>query len=624
MYKLELILIPMILVVSCFVWSQEQKEFVCNSKNQQCGVRSPEGDTIIPFSFQSISRVSDSFYITHHKIDSGRKEVFKMCIFDLQGKKILSGEYDWINPDLQNKSIYFFKDGLSGFYDLKTQRTITRKGIYGVTSIPSPLKNVKFARLTLFYSEEGSEVLDPEFKTLFTTKEFIHTWSWKDSTDFDDIVYKFGVPNSNRTGYLDANGKVVVPDIYTHYYSPADHLSTFGDNKCFIATDGKKFDFYPGFGEEPIRGYQYLHFADHYLTAKIDNSWMLLDEELNVVFTDSKYGLSFLSGHFDPIDFNYENMYQEGSQFFAYHLFKRLDPQFNFIYQIDFGKPLKECHGWSNCIDKPGKVGLTNIRSKKSIPVEYEYILPLRNKTNEPYRSLKFHQEAPNYFWAISTNRATSKLYLTIYNDNLEKEKSYTLNERSLDFLRFDRRNLGDSMTKILVNEKGLYGMIRADGSTKIPFQYKRLRYHHPHGHNQIEHLYFGNDTHYGLFDAQGNMLLPVIYDTIYYPNPFHYDFLVGKKDGKYTFYLNQTGEQMNQISHIFEAEYIQTPNEIGDFYYRKSNYFIKDGFLYVIDKNEFVLMDERRVYIKQEKKELFRQKLVIDRSGKVLKNEMY
>ena len=507
---------------------------------------------------------------------------------------------------------------------MKTHRTITRKGIYSVNSVPSPLVNLKSVPLTLFSSEIGSEVLDSDFKTLFKTEKHIHSWSWKDSTGFDDIIYSFGVSNSGKVGYLNANGKVIVPDNYTHYYWPKDHFSTFRDDKCFIATDGKKFEFYPGFGKEPIKGYNYLHFEDHHLTAKVGGKWMLFDEGLKIVFTDSKYGLSFLSGHFDPADFNYEDMHEEGSQFFRYHLIDRLDPKFNFIYQIDFGKPIKGCDMWrGNCIDKLGEIGLVNILTKQSIPVKYHYLLPLSNKTNLPYTDANFQQNAPNYFWAIRTDKTNEKLYLTIYNDNLEKEKSFNLSEKSLAFLRFDRRNLGDSVTKIVVNEKDLYGMIRADGSIKIPFEYTRLTYYQLLQHNQIEHLYFGNDTHYGLFDAQGNMLLPVIYDTIYYPSHYDHNFLVAKKDEICTYYINETGEQIDGISKLFDEIYVQKPHEIGDFYYRKGRYFIKNGLLYVIENNELVLMDERRVDMKHEKKELFGQQITIDRSGKVLKNSI-
>ena len=91
MNKHELILIFLMLIMSYSAFSQYDKEFVCYSEDQRCGLLSPEGDTIIPFKFQNISRVYSSYYLTNRKIDGGRKENFKMCIFNLQGKKILPG-----------------------------------------------------------------------------------------------------------------------------------------------------------------------------------------------------------------------------------------------------------------------------------------------------------------------------------------------------------------------------------------------------------------------------------------------------------------------------------------------------------------------------------------------------
>lgn len=625
MNKLEFILIFLLVILSGGLWSQDKLEFVCYSKTQQCGVRSPEGDTIIPFKFQNISRIAFDYYIAHRRIDGLGKETFKMSIYDLNGKKVLPDEYDWVSADLKYNCIYFHKDGSTGILDLATQQSYNRIGVYGINSIQLSSETSEHDRLIILSSEKGSEVLNSQFNTLFSTEKYIYSGSANSSSRFsqDSMIYRFGDLYSGKTGYLNASGKVIVPDDYTDYFWAPDHFSNFGDNKCFIATDGKKYDFYSEIGAEPLTGFQYLHFSDHYLTAKRGTKWMLLDEQLKPVFTDSKYGLSFLSGQFDPIEFNYEDMFTEGSEFFTSHLISSLSPEYNFIYQIEFCEPIKDCDAWSrNCIKKQGKVGLSNVNSKQSIPVAYDYLLPFRY-INWFSKSHNFQQTAPNYFWAIKSSKAKGKLELTIYNDQLENEKSYTLNELSLDFLRRDIRNQGDTTTRILVNENGLYGMIRADGSIKVPFIYERLSYRRTNQHNHVEHLYFGNATHYGLFDAQGNMLLPVIYDTIYYPNNNHFNLILAKKGNTFTYYLNETSEQIAGISHIFEAEYIRKPNKQDHYYSGKASYFIKNGFLYVIDQSEAVLMDKERVYMKLQEIELFNRRILIDQSGKVLKNEM-
>lgn len=624
MKKFTVLIIFLFALVPLTTWSQYDLKFVCFSKTQNCGVRSAEGDTIIPFRFNNISRIASDYYITHRSV-KGRKEIFKMSIFDFKGKEVLPGEYDWIKPDLTYNCIYFHKDGHSGIFDLDTKRTVTKNGIYDISSIVLSKDQNQYDRLILLNGPKGSEVLNSNFNTLFTTEKYIRTYrpSSFSSPSVDSTIYSFGDYNSDKTGYLDANGKVIVLDQYTDYYWPTDHFSTFKDNTCFIATDGVKFDFYSSMGSEPVTGFQYLHFSDHYLTAKRDNKWLLLDNQLKPIFSDSKYGLSFCSGQFDPITFNYEDMFTEGSHFFNDHLISFLSPEYNFIYQIKFGQPIKNCDSWAgNCIKKQGKVGLSNVHSKQSIPVEYDYLLPF-SYNNWFNKSHNFKQSAPNYFWALRRDGTKEKIELVIYNDQLKKEKSYNLNEESLDFLRVDSRNQGDTTTRVLVNEKGQYGMIRADGSIKVPFIYSRLAFTKPHQHNQVEHLYFGNDEHYGLFDSRGNMLLPVLYDTIYYPDRYEFNLIVGELDNSYTYYIVDTGEQINTISQVFEAEYLKKPDDNAINYSRKSSYFIKNGFLYVLDQNKPILIDKERIRIDAQEKEIFNKKIVIDKSGKVLKNDM-
>ncbi len=612
------------LVLTECTWSQS--EDICFSKQQRCGVLSTSGDTIIPFRFQNIALHQATYYIAHRKLSEGKKAVFKMSIFDRKGNQVLPGEYDWIYSDTTHKYIKYYRDGSTSILETVTQKTITRKGVYNVDSYLNYGGNESPYRYTEFTSENGSEVFTATFESLFTTTEYIRGVIRFSVFNPEKNVYRFGDPNSDKYGFINGKGEVIIPEVYESFESSSGPFSIFRNDTCYIAKRGDKYDFYPGIYEKPITGFKYLQFWEHRMIAKKGNKWILFDEELNEIFSDSKHGLSFHSGHFNPVEFNYENMIFEGSEFYSYNIISGLRPESDFVFQVDFGKPKKAASEWvTYSSDKQGSVGLTNIKTKQSIPVKYTYLIPLIYSADSLKQHLYYSSISPEYFWAIKAEPKNAKLALTIFDNQLQEMCSYNLCDRSLQFLRKDIRNSGDTMTKILENDKGFYGMLRADGSVKVPFEYSRLYYHRPHNNNYVEHLCFGTDEHYGLFDPDGNNLLPVQYDTIYYPNRYNWNFVVAEQGENFTLYLNSTNEQIDGVSEFFTAKIIK---KIGsnEYYYNSngnSYYFIKNGLLFAMDPDGVTLMDENRMYMTHDKMRVFNGQIIIDRSGKVLKNTL-
>ena len=599
-------------------YSQYDRDPLCASKNQRCGLLSDDGDTLIPFIFKFIYR-NGEHYQTYRDIGTEKKPEGFWRLYDKEGNQPLPGDYSWIEKDTTAKAIYFRGNGETTIYFTETQKQITRPHINNVDWYKMFDENgVKRSYILLTSDFDGSELMDSSGQTIFTTPEYIHYPHSPHNTSVNNMIYLYGSPMQNKVGFLNSKGEVIAKNKYVDLIYPYDHWTSFGDGNAFIAYDGKHYDFYPESGAEPSTGYEYLHFWENQLTAKKNGKWMLLDQDLNVLYSDRKYGVSLNSGFFNPMEFNYEDMIHEGSVFYGSHLISGLPPESGFIYQIEFGKAKKDCGDYGkNCIKELGKVGIKDIHSNKSIPVKYNYILTL------PTLSLQEPQYQKHYYyWAVSHNEKEKLMELTIYNDNLKATKTVKLSDRSIAYLQQDKRPHSDTVTKILVNDEGFYGLMRSDGSMKVPFTYSRLYLTTLYNQNHFKHLFMGNSEAYGLFDTEGNLLLPVAYDTIYYPNRFNFNFLVAEKSNIYTLYFGDTEKKIEGISKFFEASYIPRPDEFFYSTHGQVHYCVKDGYLYSIENQELLLMDEKRVRFKNgDQKSYPFGRFTFDRTGKVLES---
>jgi hypothetical protein len=570
--------------------------------NKACscyGVINEKGDTVVPFEFQKIEFKPYQYYQVYKIYEKHKSE---MGVYNVSGEVIIPVKYNYIR--FEDEFIKYSSDNETGVHFIALNKHITRPELLNFQK----WENVNYSgKLFIFSGESGSEVFDFKLNLILKTEYYIH-YPYPLVNHPNEYNLIFSSPDNMRLrGIMNSKGEILIPAIYSEFKGARDYNVDLVSGEEIIAINSNSYDYYPMDSKNSVYKFDYIEFWKGYAATLKDGHWNLRDKNMNSIYEDSEYALSFQTYHFDPKEFDYRNTICEGCTFYEDALMTSLNPDDNFLFRISYGKIKKNCSTFhQNCIDKYAKFGLVNFITKENTPVDYNFIVS---------SSKWFHwnfKKKPSSFWCIQHDKRNGTVLLDIYSRDLLKTHSYSLNDSSLFLLKYSSYPTKDSCVQLLQNVDGKFGLLNPNGSINCAFVYEK--------HIFLDGAYhvFGDSKHVGLYDYHGKQILPVIFDTIHMLN-HQSKILVAKQEVRISIVHKDNGILLDSVSKYFEALREPVKGQSRNPYSR-TNYFIKDNFLYILDYDHIELMDEKRVSFQGATLKTVNG-LVIDRSGFIVSN---
>lgn len=355
------------------------------------------------------------------------------------------------------------------------------------------------------------------------------------------------VRKNGRIGYLDKNLKELVP------FGKYDSGERFNQNKLAIVSKKNHYGIINEFGKEIIKTeYDTIeHPTEYYNDSDIfagrkNNYFVLFDEKGNKVSDQIK------EFHFDgcKLGNKYKKIYQIKSLSGSYGV---IDDAGNTLIPCIYDE-IQDFHGDNNTIVKyKGKFGIIGSNNKIVYPIDNDNI----------------------YTW--------KDIDYFIINKN---QKAGILDKNLRIVLKFDYQDLSPchyDTNRFIAKQYDKYGVIDKMGRIIIPFEYSEMSNWVEYGPGSNYHFVTKNNKK-GLITKEERIVIPIIYDSLFYHND---NIIILSKSGKYGVV---TIKNKTVIPFVYEKIY----TDLSFFSKKKETEF------YVLQKGKYSIVNNKNQIIKE------------------------
>ena len=330
----------------------------------------------------------------------------------------------------------------------------------------------------------------------------------------------------------------------------------------------------------------------------------VLDENMKVIHTENRYGLSRRMTAAHPTELDYINIedysfYYNNPIYYYYSgwEFLREGPVY---MRVQYGET-EGRKGYVRLKTDP-KFGLVNIQNKRELPVVYDFIYSMKTEHDDTLICIR-NSEDP---------------VLEIYDYELNRIQSFSIDPNwfQLNNTHVFTTSWYGTRRFPIKKANGKIGITNMRGETLIPFDFDGY-YVFSQGHHANGFIGFAmrKNGKYGLYDIDGKQIVPNEYDTLTQYN----NYFLGQKGEELTVF-NASWEKITD--RVTSFQYDNAMNYMGQqFPNERVAYCTKDGQLFVIENDQLVRQDDTQLLFEADEKVVLNQ-FKIDRQGKVLETD--
>lgn len=491
---------------------------------------------IVPFDYDELTLFSQELACV--------KKNGKFGFIDRKGKVVISIQFEDETYFQKTGLAQVKKNGLYGFINKKGKEIIPiiyQNADEGTSdSLVSLNKRGKWAFFDSFGKQKTEFIYDEIALTSIDINGESESTFWKNGLI---LVRKNG-----KVAYLDKNLKEIIP------FGKYDFGERFNQNRIAIISKNHKYGIINEFGKEIVKPeYDTLeHPEEDYHESEIfegknKNYITLLDKRGNKIYDKIK-----------EYSFNFSRLENKGQRVYIIRNLKNqcgvVDGQGKIIIPFIYDE-IQDFHGTVNAIVKlKGKFGIIDSSNKIMYPIENESIITWKDID----------------YYIVNKNDTAG-----IISKNLKT------------ILNFDYQDLSpcfyDNKNRFIAKKNDKYGVIDRTGRIIISFEYSEMSNWVEYGPGSNYHFVTKNGKK-GLITKEGETVIPVIYDTLFYHNE---KIIILSKDGKYGVVTIQNKQV---IPFIYEEIYV----EFGFFGEKKESEF------YVLQKGKYSIINNKNKIIKE------------------------